>query len=232
LIKYKQLDIIKEEGIMTNRTHFDEELETLKLDLIKMGDLVIKNIHDSLKTFIDMNSEMAEKLVKKDEEVNQSEYKIERECMSIILREQPVARDLRLITSVLKMITDLERIGDHAVDIAKLTIFMEKTEEPFFVSEIYHMVEVSEDMIKLALESFVNQDLDIAQSVVKKDDLVDKDFYTIRQLVAEAIRNHNIEADYAIYLMMVAKYLERIGDHAVNLAEWVIFSITGEHIKD
>jgi phosphate transport system protein len=87
-------------------------------------------------------------------------------------------------------------------------------------------------MIKLALESFVNQDLDIAQSVVKKDDLVDKDFYTIRQLVAEAIRNHNIEADYAIYLMMVAKYLERIGDHAVNLAEWVIFSITGEHIKD
>lgn len=217
---------------MTNRTHFDEELETLKLDLIKMGDLVIKNIHESLKTFIDMNSEMAEKLIKKDEEVNQSEYNIERECMSIILREQPVARDLRLITSVLKMITDLERIGDHAVDIAKLTIFMEKTEEPFFTEEIYHMVDVSEDMIKLALESFVNQDLDIAKSVVKKDDLVDKDFYTIRQLVAEAIRNHNIEADYAIYLMMVAKYLERIGDHAVNLAEWVIFSITGEHISD
>ncbi|MCF7924755.1 MAG: phosphate signaling complex protein PhoU [Candidatus Izimaplasma sp.] len=217
---------------MTNRTHFDQELETLKLDLIKMGDLVIKNIDESLETFIDMNAQDAKKIVKKDEEVNQKEYDIEKECMRIILREQPVAKDLRLITSVLKMITDLERIGDHAVDIAKLTIFMEKSNNPFFVKEVYHMVDVSKDMIKLALESFANQDLTIAKSVVDKDDLVDTDFNTIRTLVAEAIRNKNIDADYAIYLMMVAKYLERVGDHAVNLAVWVIFSITGEHISD
>lgn len=112
---------------MTFRTQFDKELEELKLSLIKMGDLVIKNIHSSLHSFIDMNVDLADKIIKDDKLVNQLEYDIERECMRIILREQPVAKDLRLITSVLKMITDLERIGDHAADISKLTIFMEKT---------------------------------------------------------------------------------------------------------
>ncbi|MDA3932017.1 MAG: phosphate signaling complex protein PhoU [Tenericutes bacterium] len=217
---------------MTYRTRFDQELEELKISLIKMGDLVTKHIHASLKYFLEMNSELATKLIKKDEEVNQMEYAIERECMRIILREQPVAKDLRLITSVLKMITDLERIGDHAVDIAKLTVFMEKNEEPFTVKEVKNMVEISEEMIKLALESFVNQDLSIARKVVEKDDLVDQDFYAIKNQVAQAIRESHIDADYAIYLMMVAKYLERIGDHAVNLAEWVIFSILGKHIED
>lgn len=217
---------------MTYRTRFDQELEALKLSLIQMGDLVIKNIHASLKSFIDMDAELADNQIKKDEEVNKSEYRIEKECMRIILREQPVARDLRLITSILKMITDLERIGDHAVDIAKLTVFMEKTNQPFFVDEITHMVDKSEEMIKLALESFVNYDLDLAKKIVVMDDIVDKDFYRIRQIISDAIRNQNIDADYAIYLMMVAKYLERIGDHAVNLAEWVIFAIAGKHIKD
>lgn len=217
---------------MTSRTYFDKELESLKLDLIKMADLVIKNIHQSLKIFLEMNAEGANKLIKNDEEVNEFEYKIEKECMLIILREQPVAKDLRLITSVLKMITDLERIGDHAVDIAKLTIFMEKTHEPFNVPEVHHMVGVSENMIKQAVESFVNHDLDLAEKVIKEDDIVDHDFYQVREKVAHGLREQNINSDYALYLMMVAKYLERIGDHAVNLAEWVIFSITGEHVED
>ncbi len=217
---------------MTFRTRFDQELEELKISLIKMGDLVTKHIHISLQSFLDMNAELADKMIKKDEEVNEMEYAIERECMRIILREQPVAKDLRLITSILKMITDLERIGDHAVDIAKLTIFMEKNEKPFVVKEVSQMVKTSEEMIKLALESFVNQDLKIAEKVIQEDDIVDKDFYSIRKQVADSIRESKIDADYAIYLMMVAKYLERIGDHAVNLAEWVIFSILGKHVKD
>lgn len=217
---------------MTYRIRFDQELEELKISLIKMGDLVTKHIHRSLETFLKMNAQQAEEMIKKDKEVNDMEHAIEKECMRIILREQPVAKDLRLITSILKMITDLERIGDHAVDISKLTVFMEKTQEPFEVIEIHSMVKTSEEMIKQALESFVNQDLVIAEEVIKKDDLVDQDFYAIRQLVAKAIRESHIDADYAIYLMMVAKYLERIGDHAVNLAEWVIFSITGKHISN
>lgn len=217
---------------MTSRTYFDKELESLKLDLIKMADLVIKNIHESLIIFLEMNADSANDLVKKDHAVNQFEYQIEKECMRIILREQPVAKDLRLITSVLKMITDLERIGDHAVDIAKLTIFMEKTNEPFETDYIHHMVEVSESMIKNAVESFVNHDLVMAQDIIARDDLVDTDFYKVRDVVANGLREQNIDSDYALYLMMVAKYLERIGDHAVNLAEWVIFSITGKHVED
>lgn len=217
---------------MTSLTYFDKELETLKLDLIKMADLVIKNIHQSLSIFLEMNAKSANVLIKKDAEVNDFEYQIEKECMRIILREQPVAKDLRLITSVLKMITDLERIGDHAVDIAKLTVFMEKTNEPFDVDEIHDMVNISENMIKNAVESFVNHDLKMAQSVIQKDDIVDKDFYKVREIVSKGLKDQNIDSDYALYLMMVAKYLERIGDHAVNLAEWVIFSITGEHVED
>lgn len=214
---------------MTYRNQFDSELSDLKLNLIKMSDLVIKNIHDALHSFLIMNTEMAEKLIKDDKLVNDFEYAIEKECMRIILREQPVAKDLRLITAVLKMITDLERIGDHAADISKMTVFMEKTNKPFQVKQTRLMVDVCEDMIRLALDSFINRDMKTAQEVIDKDDIVDDYFEQIKNLVADAIRSSAIDADYAIYLMMVAKYIERIGDHAVNLAEWVIFSITGEH---
>ncbi|HPJ24057.1 MAG TPA: phosphate signaling complex protein PhoU [Bacillota bacterium] len=214
---------------MIYRNQFDSELDNLKLNLIKMSDLVIKNIHEALHSFLEMNTELAEQIIKDDKDVNNFEYAIEKECMRIILREQPVAKDLRLITAVLKMITDLERIGDHAADISKLSVFMEKTSKPFKLKQTKMMVDVCEDMIRLALDSFVNKDMQMAQEVIDKDDIVDNYFEEIKNMVAEAIRERNIEADYAIYLMMVAKYIERIGDHAVNLAEWVIFSITGEH---
>jgi phosphate transport system protein len=176
-----------------------------------------------------MNIDLAERIIKDDKLVNDFEYVIEKECMRIILREQPVARDLRLITAVLKMITDLERIGDHAVDISKLTIFMEKTQSSFSTKLTKFMIDTCEEMIRLALDSFVNKDIDMARECINKDDIIDDYFDEIKQLVIKSLNEQKIEADYSIYLMMVAKYLERIGDHAVNLAEWVIFSITGEH---
>lgn len=194
-----------------------------------MGDLVIKNIHLSLLSFVEMNTELADQIIKDDKLVNQCEYDIEKDCMRIILREQPVAKDLRLITAILKMVTDLERIGDHAADISKLTVFMEKNKKPFAVKQVYKMADESKKMIKMALESFVNQDQDIALKVIDNDDIVDDYFTEVQHIVAEAIRGNNIDADYALYLMMVTKYLERIGDHAVNIAEWVIFSILGHH---
>ncbi len=214
---------------MTYRNQFDSELDNLKLDLIKMSDLVISNIHAALHSFLEMNTELAEKIITDDKYVNEYEYSIEKECMRIILREQPVAKDLRLITSVLKMITDLERIGDHASDISKLTVFMEKNNKPLEVKQTKLMVDVCEEMIRLALDSFVNKDINMAHEVIAKDDVVDDYFLEIKNAVAKAIREERIDADYAIYLMMVTKYIERIGDHAVNLAEWVVFSITGEH---
>jgi len=214
---------------MTQRTQFDEELEQLKLHLVKMGDLVIDNIKHGLRSFLDMNVDLANEIIKKDKLVNDFEQSIEKECLRIILKEQPVAKDLRLITSVLKMITDLERIGDHAADISKITIFMEKTHQVFRVDEIIQITKASQTMIKKALESFVNLDMELAKEVIKDDDEVDGLFDEIKNIVADAIRNQNIDADYALYLMMVAKYLERISDHAVNIGEWVIFSITGGH---
>ncbi len=214
---------------MNYRTHFDSELDDLKLNLIRMGDEVIKNIHSALHSFLELNTDLAEQIIKGDKIVNDFEHNIEQECLRIILREQPVARDLRLITSVLKMITDLERIGDHAADISKLTIFMETKDNNFDAQQIKSMVDVSEEMIRLALDSFVNRDILMAKKVIDMDDIVDDYFNEVKEIVAEAIRENNIDADYAIYLMMVTKYLERIGDHAVNIAEWVIFSITGQH---
>ncbi|MFA7075391.1 MAG: phosphate signaling complex protein PhoU [Candidatus Izemoplasmatales bacterium] len=216
---------------MTYRTQFENELEELKLSLMKMGDLVIKNIHLSLNAFMEMDVTLANKIIQDDKFVNQLEYEIEKECMHIILKEQPVAKDLRLITAVLKMITDLERIGDHAADISKLTVFMEKNSKIFILKQVYKMAQYSEEMIRIALESFVNQDQEIALKVIDTDDIVDDYFNEVKKEVANAIRQNNIDADYALYLMMVTKYLERIGDHAVNIAEWVIFSIVGHHRK-
>jgi phosphate transport system protein len=214
---------------MTYRAKFEQELEDLKLELIKMGDIVISNINDGLKSFLSMDITLAEMTIKKDKMVNDYEKTIEKKCLQIILKEQPVAKDLRLITSVLKMITDLERIGDHAADISKMTIFMQKSLKPYVIPHMKLMTEASQKMIKKALDSFVKQDLGLANAVINDDDEVDAYFEEIKGIVAEAIRHNEIDADYALYMMMVAKYLERISDHAVNIGEWVIFSVLGEH---
>ncbi len=214
---------------MTYRNQFDKELEELKLSLIHMGDMVIDNINEGFRSFLSLDIALAQSIIEKDKLVNEQEYKIEKECMRIILREQPVAKDLRLITAVLKMITDLERIGDHAADISKMTIFMENTHHHFEAKQAGLITQACSKMISQSLESFVNNDIELAFEVIREDDIVDNYFDEIKKSVADAIRSSTIDADYALYLMMVAKYLERIGDHAVNIAEWVIFSITGEH---
>jgi phosphate transport system protein len=214
---------------MTSRVRFDQELENLKLELIKMGDTVMENIAAGLKSFLASDVTLAEKTVKADKIVNAFEQAIEKDCLRIILKEQPVAKDLRLITAILKMITDLERIGDHAADISKMTIFMERTNKPRPIAEMRPMTEAATAMIKKALASFINHDAVLAEEVHDDDDVVDAYFEQIRDKVADAIRANAIDADYALYAMMVAKYLERIADHAVNIGEWVVFSITGEH---
>jgi phosphate transport system protein len=216
---------------MTNRTQFETALENLKLDLIRMGDLVIANINNGLTSFFSMDTELAERTIKNDKIVNAAEQNIEKECVRIILKEQPVARDLRFITSILKMITDLERIGDHAADISKIFIFMEKTDRPYPIPPFEPMSDACKVMIKKALTSFVKQDTALAKEVIADDDIVDDLFEQIKRIVSQAIRKGEIDGDYAIYSMMIAKYLERIADHAVNIGEWVIYSITGEHIN-
>ena len=217
---------------MTARTQFDQELDQLKRTVIQMGDEVIQNIRLGLHSFLTLDSALAENVVKKDKEVNQYEQTIEKDCLRIILREQPVARDLRLITAILKMITDLERIGDHAADISKMTIFLERTKKQFKTDSIKQMTDQCQTMIQEALDSFIQKDPIKANQVIASDDIVDDLFEKTKQLVIQALRQGDVDAEYSIYYMMVAKYLERIGDHAVNLAEWVIFSLTGEHKRN
>ena len=217
---------------MTARTQFDQELDQLKRTVIQMGDEVIQNIRLGLHSFLTLDSALAENVVKKDKEVNQYEQTIEKDCLRIILREQPVARDLRLITAILKMITDLERIGDHAADISKMTIFLERTKKQFKTDSIKQMTDQRQTMIQEALDSFIQKDPIKANQVIASDDIVDDLFEKTKQLVIQALRQGDVDAEYSIYYMMVAKYLERIGDHAVNLAEWVIFSLTGEHKRN
>jgi phosphate transport system protein len=214
---------------MTSRIQFDQELQDLKLELIQMGDAVVENIKLGLHSFLTMNVELAQTIILKDKEINAYEQRIEKNCLRIILKEQPVAKDLRLITAILKMITDLERIGDHAADISKMTIFLERTKQKFQSEQVNKMTELCQIMIKEALESFIRNDQAKALEVIASDDAVDDLFEETKTLVAKAIRQGNVDAEYSIYYMMVAKYLERIGDHAVNLGEWVIFSLTGAH---
>jgi phosphate transport system protein len=214
---------------MPSRTQFEQELDQLKLELIKMGDQVVSNIKAGLSSFLTLDIALAEKTIANDQQVNEAEHQIQRDCMRVILREQPVAKDLRLIAAILKMITDLERIGDHAADISKMTIKMEKTKRPYPIKQFQRMTEASLSMIENALDAFVQRNIITAEEVINADDEVDELFNETEKTVAEALRKNEIDPDYALYAMMVAKYLERISDHAVNIGEWVIFSITGEH---
>lgn len=214
---------------MTSRLQFDQELLELKRQLIQMGDTAVENIRQGLHSFLTRNVELAQTVILNDKEVNAYEQRIEKECLRIILKEQPVARDLRLITAILKMITDVERIGDHAADISKMAILLDKTHSSFQTETVRKMTEQAQFMIKEALDSFIQNDTAKAQKVIDSDDVIDDLFDLAKQEVADGIKSGKVDPESAISYMMIAKYLERIGDHAVNLGEWVIFSITGAH---
>lgn len=211
------------------RTKFEQELDQLKLSLIQMGDQVVENINGGLKAFLSLDVSLAETIIAKDRTVNEAEHQIQRDCMRVILREQPVAKDLLLIAAILKMITDLERIGDHAADISKMAIKMAPIQKTYPIPQFTRMTEASLKMIQTALDAFVRRNIAMAEAVINADDEIDNLFSDTEKTVSDALRKQEIDADYALYAMMVAKYLERISDHAVNIGEWVIFSITGEH---
>ena len=190
------------------RNKFDQQLEQLHLELIKMGALCEEAISASVKALLDGDQSMAEKSIAREKDIDQKERDIESLCMKLLLQQQPVASDLRAISAALKMISDMERIGDQAADIAEITRAAVK-------------------MVTDSVDSFVKKDLHMAQGVIQYDDVVDQYFCAVKDELTEMIRQSGGSAEQAVDLLMVAKYLERIGDHAVNIAEWVIYSITG-----
>ena len=171
--------------------------------------------------------EKAEDIIKGDRTINDLERSIEARCLSIILRQQPVAGDLRVVSSALKVVTDLERIGDHASDIAELILRIKGEHVYHVVRHIPSMAIAAREMVRCSIEAFINQDIETAKQIEKQDDVVDELFSKVKLDVVDLLKQSTEQIDQCIDLLMVAKYLERIGDHAVNVCEWTEFSKTG-----
>lgn len=211
------------------RNRFDQELETLNTELIEMGTLIENAINQSIKALIERDMELARLIASRDGEVNEKEKAIEARCLKLLLQQQPVAMDLRLISVALKMITDMERMGDQARDIALITLELANQDYQHKLVHIPQMASSAAAMVRKAIDAFIHRDLQLAQVVIASDDAVDELFRIVKEDLVELIRTNKVDGEYAVDLMMIAKYLERIGDHATNIAEWVIFSITGQH---
>ncbi len=211
------------------RTRFDEQLEMLNHHLLEMGLLIERSIESATQALIDQNVAAARSAVAADSEIDQKEREIESLCVKLLLQQQPVAKDLRLISAALKMITDMERIGDQAADISELVIYL--ANEPY-IKELTHLPEMSRQAIQMvrgSLDAFVKRDLSLARAVMAMDDRVDELFDIIKNELIEHLRMNSSSGTQAIDLLMIAKYYERIGDHAQNIAEWVEYALTGSH---
>jgi len=214
------------------RSRFDHQMQVLNNDLIEMGALIEAAIASSIKALKEQDIDLARQVVQDDAVINRKERDIESLCLRLLLQQQPVARDLRLISAALKMITDMERIGDQAADIAEISVFLSEQPHIAEMNDIPRMGEATAKMVTQAIDAFVEKNLNLALSVIAYDDVVDDLFNQIKLELIELIRDNHDAAQQALDLMMITKYLERIGDHAVNVAEWVVFSITGQHAKD
>lgn len=209
------------------REYFDIELANLNNQLIGMGTLVEGAIKNAVEIIANNSSELLEKAREQEELINTSERKIQNHCIRLLLHQAPVANDLREVSSALKMITDLERIGDQAIDIAEVSQYIKSRNNVINVTHIDEMANQASKMVTLAIDAFVKKDFDLAKKVSQSDDVIDELFDKVKEETVEIIQRDKALGEEAIDLMMIAKYLERIGDHAVNIAEWVAFSITG-----
>ncbi|MCI5529999.1 MAG: phosphate signaling complex protein PhoU [Blautia sp.] len=209
-------------------TRFERQLEELHVQLITMGSLCEKAISLSARAIQGEGKTLSRLVFDTDKEIDAKEREIETQCMSLLLHQHPVARDLRQISSALKMVSDMERIGDQAADIADLALYIDQDA----VCTSVDIVGIADETVKMVTESvdaFVKKDLDLCRKVIDEDDIVDNAFNKIKEQLAELIYGGKLDAKAGLDLLMTAKYFERIGDHAVNIAEWVEYSITGEH---
>lgn len=210
------------------RSRFDEQLGLLNHEMIEMGALCEEVIALASFALISGNAGLAAKVAPRDKKIDQKERDIENLCMKLLLQQQPVARDLRQISAALKMITDMERIGDQAEDIAEIITFLNGCRD----AEHTYLKEMAEATIKMVTDSvdaYVKRNTALAQSVIAYDDVVDDAFLRVKKQLIDMIAADPSEGEYALDLLMIAKYFERIGDHATNLAEWVIYAATGIH---
>ena len=210
------------------RNRFDEQLNVLNSEMIRMGALCEEVIALAAKALGDGDASLAKKVAPLDAEIDEKERSIETLCLRLLLQQQPVARDLRQISAALKMITDMERIGDQADDIAEIVLYLADVPAESHVL-LQKMAEAAIGMVSDSVDAYVRQDVELAEQVITHDDTVDDYFEQVKQALIHRIANDPAEGGTALDLLMIAKYLERIGDHATNIAEWVEFSVTGVH---
>lgn len=214
---------------MPHRYEFERELTVLHRDLLKMGAIIEQSIDDTIQALKSQDIKLAREIILRDDLIDHMEAVIEAECLMIIARQQPIAGDLRMIASVLKIITDLERIADHCADISEYTIKL--ADEPYKkpLEHIPLMAEQVKKMVKDTIDSYVELDIEKAKKTSRDDDIVDEYF---RDIVVEIQELMKLNADFVVqgtYLMFIVKYLERMADHATNICEWIVFHVTGKH---
>ncbi len=210
------------------RSFFDEQLSLLNNELIAMGSLCEEAIALAAKALSEGNGELSKKVSDIENEIDRKERDIESLCLKLLLHQQPVARDLRQISAALKMITDMERIGDQAEDIAEIIPFLNGRTPPQSLP-LYHMEKATVKMVTESIDAYVKRDLELARAVKEHDDVVDDCFDGVKAELIKAISENPNDGEFALDLLMIAKYFERIGDHAVNISEWVMFSMIGTH---
>lgn len=213
------------------RNRFDAQLESLHQKLIEMGNLCEQVISMTYKVLMDENHQAAKEIIEKDGHIDLIERDIESLCLKLLLQQQPVASDLRKVSAALKMITDMERIGDQAADIAEI-IMTTSIKAPGLDIPIGRMAEATVRMVTDSVNAYVWQDLDTAQKVIEYDDVVDNLFDEVKEMLIREIDTNPMIHEHVMDILMIAKYYERIGDHATNISEWVEFSITGKHRGD
>ena len=210
------------------RNRFDEQLFELNREIIEMGALCEEAISNAVKALVTGDVVLAGSIKEKDNAIDQKERDIENRCMKLLLHQQPVARDLRTISAAMKLITDMERIGDQADDIAEIVVFL----DGHIVNNMELIEEMAQETIKMvtnSVDAFVKKDIALAQQVIEQDDIVDDYFLRVKRGIISLITDQAVNGEVALDLLMISKYFERIGDHATNIAEWVIYSITGMH---
>ena len=210
------------------RNRFDEQLFELNREIIEMGALCEEAISNAVKALVTGDVVLAGSIKEKDNVIDQKERDIENRCMKLLLHQQPVARDLRTISAAMKLITDMERIGDQADDIAEIVVFL----DGHIVDNMELIEEMAQETIKMvtnSVDAFVKKDIALAQQVIEQDDIVDDYFLRVKRGIISLITEQAVNGEVALDLLMISKYFERIGDHATNIAEWVIYSITGIH---
>lgn len=214
---------------MVHRYSLEEELAGLHADMVEMGNLVEDSIEKSILALKEQDVVLARRIFREDDRIDEIEQRIEKECLIMIARQQPLAGDLRAVSAALKIITDLERIGDHSSDIAEITIRMagEKYLKPLI--DVPKMAELAKAMVRKSMDAYIRTDIELAKEVCGSDDEVDELFFRIVLELIEIIKNDSSTVEQAINFMFIAKYLERMADHATNISEWVIYTITGEH---